>query len=95
MGRPHYRSVLLLTLYMIERVNTIAIKGSIRAVAKSLDRTRFLYAANAEHTESTVPSVILRKSSVSSAKSVYREYEIRTLHKPWLLPTAILSVNVE
>ena len=44
------------------------------AVAKSLDRTRFLY------TESTVPSVKLRKGSVQSAKSVYREYEIRTLH---------------
>jgi len=52
------------------------------AVAKSLDRTRFLYAANAEYTESTVPSVKLRKGSVQSAKSVYREYEIRILHKP-------------
>ena len=47
------------------------------AVAKSLDRTWFLYT---KYTESTVPSEKLRKGSVQSAKSVYREYEIRTLH---------------
>jgi len=46
------------------------------AVAKSLDKTLFLY------TDNTVSSMKLRKSSVPSVKSVYQEPCSRTLHKP-------------
>jgi hypothetical protein len=43
------------------------------AVAKSLDKTLFLYT---EHTDNTVSSMKLRKSSVPSAKSVSQDIAI-------------------
>jgi hypothetical protein len=40
------------------------------AVAKSLDKTLFLYT---EHTDNTVLSMKVRKCSVPSVKSVYKD----------------------
>ena len=64
-------------------------------VAKSLDKTRFLYT---EHTDGMISSVEERESSVYSAKSAYKESETWTLlkprlQKPWLL-TMIINIII-